>query len=130
MNSKLRKWPAELVRERIESATASDVEAVLAKPDRSIEDMLPLLSEAAEAYFEPMAVEAQRLTRWHFGRTIGLFVPVYLSNVCDARRTRLSERVAVDGRSAEGGTGRLHCAGRRNRVGVFPFGFDRSVFVG
>jgi 2-iminoacetate synthase len=31
-----------------------------------------------------MAHEAQRLTRWFFGRTIGLYVPIYLSNVCSA----------------------------------------------
>ncbi len=84
MNSELQKWPAALVRDRIESATHSDVEAVLAKSDRSIADMLPLLSPAAEAFLEPMAAEAQRLTRWHFGRTIGMYVPLYLSNVCGA----------------------------------------------
>jgi len=84
MNAELKSWPADLVRDRIELSTASDVEAVLAKRDRSIEDLLPLLSAAAEAYLEPMAVEAQRLTRWHFGRTIGMYVPLYLSNVCGA----------------------------------------------
>jgi 2-iminoacetate synthase len=31
-----------------------------------------------------MAREARRLTRWHFGRTIGMYVPLYISNVCGA----------------------------------------------
>ncbi len=84
MQSELNKWPAETIRDRIESATNSDVEAVLANQDHTIDDMLVLLSPAAERYLEPMAVEAQRLTRWHFGRTIGMYVPLYLSNVCGA----------------------------------------------
>src|SRR5690606_13067622 len=28
--------------------------------------------------------EAQRLTRWQFGRTVGLYTPLYLSNICKA----------------------------------------------
>lgn len=84
MIEQLTQWSAETIRNRIAASSASDVEAALAKRDRSIGDMLPLLSPAAEAYLEPMAAEAQRLTRWHFGRTIGLYVPLYLSNVCGA----------------------------------------------
>ena len=33
---------------------------------------------------EEMARRAQQLTRMHFGRTIGLYVPLYISNHCEA----------------------------------------------
>lgn len=41
-----------------------------------------LLSPAANELLEPMAQKAQALTRRHFGRTISLYVPLYLSNHC------------------------------------------------
>jgi 2-iminoacetate synthase len=77
-------WPEERVRTLVEGATLADVDRVLAKPDRSPEDLAVLFSEAAGQRLEAMAREAQRLTRWHFGRTIGLYTPLYLSNVCGA----------------------------------------------
>lgn len=98
MFSELNKWPEDAVRSAIESATSADVEAVLAKGDRSVDDMLPLLSPAAEPYLEPMAVEARRLTRWHFGRTVGMYVPLYLSNVCGADCTYCGYAVRSDNR--------------------------------
>ena len=62
----------------------ADVNRALAAEERSPEDLLALFSEAAGQRLEAMAREAQRLTRWHFGRTIGLYTPLYLSNVCGA----------------------------------------------
>jgi 2-iminoacetate synthase len=63
-------------------ATPADVERALAAKRRSIVDLAALLSPAAEASLENMARQAQRLTRRYFGRTMGLYVPLYISNVC------------------------------------------------
>jgi 2-iminoacetate synthase len=44
---------------------------------------LTLLSPAAENHLEEMAQKAHSLTLNHFGRTIQLYTPMYLSNYCD-----------------------------------------------
>jgi 2-iminoacetate synthase len=72
------------LRALLDAATPAAVERALAREDRSIEDLAALLSPAARPYLEPMAREAQRLTRWHFGRTISLYAPIYISNLCAA----------------------------------------------
>jgi len=41
-----------------------------------------LVSPAATALLEPMAQRARALTRGHFGRTVSLYAPLYLSNYC------------------------------------------------
>lgn len=45
-------------------------------------DFLNLLSPAAETYLEDMAQLAHQLTIQHFGRTMLLFTPIYLSDYC------------------------------------------------
>jgi len=77
-------WPRDRVEHTIAAATRHDVERALARPERGPHDLLALFSDAARDYLEPMAHEAQRLTRRHFGRTISLYAPLYLSNVCGA----------------------------------------------
>jgi 2-iminoacetate synthase len=83
-STELALWPDERLRDAIERATTGDVDRALAREDRSPLDLCALLSPRAVPRLEAMAHEAQRLTRWHFGRTIGLYVPLYLSNVCGA----------------------------------------------
>lgn len=58
------------------------VEAALLKEQLTKNDFLILLSPSASAYLEPMARKAQQLTRQFFGRTIQLFIPLYISNYC------------------------------------------------
>lgn len=77
-------WPRQRIEALIAGATPADVDRAMARDERSIEDLAALLSPHAQTILEPMAREAQRLTRWHFGRTIGLYTPLYLSNVCGA----------------------------------------------
>ncbi len=77
-------YPAADVRDALASTTPARVEAALGHETRTPADLIALLSPAAEAYLEPMAREAQRLTRWHFGRTISLYAPLYISNLCAA----------------------------------------------
>lgn len=59
-----------------------EVDAALACPHPGVEQLAALLSPAAEPRLEAMAAQAQALTRRHFGRTIALYAPLYLSNYC------------------------------------------------
>ena len=67
---------------RIEAKSAGDVERALAAERLRPEDLMALLSPAAEPYLETMAQRAHRLTVQRFGRTILLYAPIYLSNEC------------------------------------------------
>ncbi len=82
--NELKYWTMERVEALIAGCTSTDVERAVSRPDRSVEDLAALLSPCASSLLEPMAREAQRLTRWHFGRTVGLYAPIYVSNVCGA----------------------------------------------
>lgn len=80
----LQDWPVERVRRMIDAAQPSDVARALSREVRTPGDLAALLSPAAVPHLEAIAREAQRLTRWHFGRTIALYAPIYLSNICGA----------------------------------------------
>ncbi len=68
---------------RVEDRSAADVEAALrSRHPIGVEDLLCLLSPAAEPYLEEMALMAHRLTEQRFGKVITLFAPLYLSNEC------------------------------------------------
>ncbi len=60
-----------------------EAERLIASSDASPERFLALLSPAAEDFLEPMAQKAHALTLQHFGRTIQLYTPMYLSNFCE-----------------------------------------------
>ncbi|HNX93233.1 MAG TPA: 2-iminoacetate synthase ThiH, partial [Syntrophomonas sp.] len=60
-----------------------DVELALAREDLTQRDFLAFLSPAAEQYLERMAKKAQETTLRHFGRTIQLYAPIYVSDYCD-----------------------------------------------
>lgn len=77
-------WPEERLRALCDQATAADVEGAIARDELDYADLAALLSPAARPYLEPMAQKANRLTRWHFGRTISLYAPLYISNLCAA----------------------------------------------
>ena len=64
------------------SKTCEDVEQALTRDKPTLEDFIALVSPAAEAYLPQMSALAERLTRQRFGYTMGLFVPLYLSNLC------------------------------------------------
>ena len=80
----LAKWPEPRIESLINSVTAGDVERALSQTNRSIKDFAALISPQAQGYLEEMAREAHRLTSQHFGRTIRLYVPLYLSNICSS----------------------------------------------
>jgi 2-iminoacetate synthase len=59
-----------------------DVLAALAAEQPAITEFGALLSPAAAGELEAMAQRAKQLTRGHFGNTIQLYAPLYLSNYC------------------------------------------------
>lgn len=69
--------------ELIYSKTESDVVAALNSKKRTIDDFMALISPAAEPFIEEMAKQSQALTLKRFGKTIQLYVPLYLSNFCE-----------------------------------------------
>ncbi|MEN8127720.1 MAG: 2-iminoacetate synthase ThiH [Planctomycetota bacterium] len=97
-------------RQRLQDVTAGQVQRELSKSPGhfSLDRLVVLLSPAAEAYLEQMAQQARNLTIQRFGRTIQLYAPLYVSNVCinrckycgynestDVPRTRLSVEQAL-----------------------------------
>lgn len=96
---------------QMEKITGDDVERELAGPAGiySFQKLLAFVSPAAEDYIEEMAQLAHRLSIQRFGRTIRLYAPLYLSNVCanscrycgfnsrtDFERTRLTVEQAAE----------------------------------
>ena len=67
---------------RINSKTALDVERALSSHKITRDDLMALLSPAASHYLEPLAQQAQQLTRQRFGNTVSFYIPLYLSNLC------------------------------------------------
>lgn len=58
------------------------MERALTKEARDLEDFKALISPVAAPYLEQMAALSRRLTQKRFGKTLQLFVPLYLSNEC------------------------------------------------
>ena len=81
----------------------SDVQHALGTENPDENTLAALLSPAAIGFLEPMAARAQALTRRHFGRTVQLYVPLYLSSWCSGgcaycgfASDRQTERHALD----------------------------------
>ena len=69
---------------RIQAATPADVRCALGRVGRgfSLDDFAALLSPAATPLLEEMAQMSHALTVERFGRTMQLYAPMYLTNVC------------------------------------------------
>lgn len=63
--------------------TAADVLCAINKDNLNTEDFKALLSPAALPLLEVMAQKAQIETRKHFGNSVCLFTPLYISNYCE-----------------------------------------------
>ena len=68
----------------IRAKTAADVRRALGRlrAGLTLDDLQVLLSPAARPFLEEMAQLSHRLTVERFGRTMQLYAPMYLSNVC------------------------------------------------
>lgn len=72
---------------QINSFTQAQVRAVLdtAKDNHralTADEFMALISPAAENFLEEMAVLSRRFTQEKFGKTISLYIPMYVSNAC------------------------------------------------
>lgn len=63
--------------------TENDVLQALEHDTKTIEDFKALLSPAALPFLEKIAQQAQAETRKHFGNSINMFTPLYISNYCE-----------------------------------------------
>ncbi|MBL7215998.1 MAG: 2-iminoacetate synthase ThiH [Phycisphaerae bacterium] len=96
--------------DRLQAVTPQQVQQELSKPAGrfSSDRLLTLVSPAAENFLELMAQQAHQLTIRRFGRTIQLYAPLYVSNVCinscqycgynaqtELKRTRLTIQQAM-----------------------------------
>lgn len=70
----------------IESATESAARRVLAKARTgatlSPDDFAVMISPAAAPMLEDMAALSQQITRRRFGKTMSMYIPMYVSNAC------------------------------------------------
>lgn len=70
----------------VAAKTSTDVQCALARARAdaalALDDLAALLSPAAAPWLEEMAQLSQQLTVERFGRTMQLYAPLYLTNVC------------------------------------------------
>ncbi|HLS38782.1 MAG TPA: radical SAM protein, partial [Sphingobacterium bovisgrunnientis] len=76
------KYDWDVVKSQINQVSAQDVQTVLVKRKKTLQDFMILLSPAAADFLPQMASQSQLLTQQRFGKTIQLFAPLYLSNEC------------------------------------------------
>ena len=67
---------------RLYSKTEQDVKRAIDNGHGDLDSLMALLSPAAKPYIEQMAQKAYQMTRQRFGANIGLYLPLYLSNLC------------------------------------------------
>ncbi len=68
--------------EAINAKTEADVLRALAKEHCDVDDFLALISPAAAKYLEPMARLSKKYTEERFGKTVSMFIPLYITNSC------------------------------------------------
>ncbi|MDO9341645.1 MAG: 2-iminoacetate synthase ThiH [Bacteroidales bacterium] len=73
----------EEIKESINNKSSHDVEMALSSHHRTLEDFKALISPAAVPFLEDMAQLSRQFTQKRFGKTIQMYSPLYLSNVCN-----------------------------------------------
>ncbi|MBO4805771.1 MAG: 2-iminoacetate synthase ThiH [Paludibacteraceae bacterium] len=81
-SEELEKYSWSETTERILSKTDADVLRALSKDHCDLDDFMAMVSPAASKYLERMAQLSQRYTLERFGKTISMFIPLYLTNSC------------------------------------------------
>lgn len=75
----------EELRQQVACADKADVERALKSPRLGTRDLAALLSPAAEQYLGVMASRSAAITGQRFGKTIQIYAPLYVSNLCANR---------------------------------------------
>ena len=78
----LKQYNWQEIEKKIKTVTSQDVQNTLEKSTLSISDFINLVSPAAESFLEIMAQKSRKKTQRRFGKTIQLYIPLYLSNIC------------------------------------------------
>lgn len=81
-SEELEKYSWDDITRQIASKTKTDVEIALGKERLTIDDFMALISPAAAEYLEPMARLSRKYTQERFGKTISMYVPLYITNSC------------------------------------------------
>ena len=82
-SEELKKYDWDETTARIATKTEADVARALTPGRRlDIDDFMALISPAAEPHLETMARLSRRYTEERFGRTVSMFIPLYLTNSC------------------------------------------------
>lgn len=68
--------------QKILAKTDADVHRALAKRRCDLDDFMAMVSPAADTYLEQMARLSRKYTRERFGKTINMFIPIYITNSC------------------------------------------------
>lgn len=76
------KIPETAILDRISSASKTDIGRALASSQTSFGDFLSLLSPAAADCIEALRERAASLKSMHFGRTVRIYAPIYVSSHC------------------------------------------------
>ncbi len=81
-SEELEKISWEETTQRIAGKTDADVRRALAKEHCDVDDFMALLSPAATPHLETMARLSRHYTEERFGRTMSMFIPLYITNSC------------------------------------------------
>ncbi|MDE5627592.1 MAG: 2-iminoacetate synthase ThiH, partial [Candidatus Amulumruptor sp.] len=81
-SDELKKYDWDDTTARIMSMTAADVDRALAKERLDDQDFMALVSPAAAPFIERMARRSRDVTERRFGKTISMFIPLYITNSC------------------------------------------------
>lgn len=84
------------IKQRIDDVTGSDVALSLRKNRADIKDFINLISPAASAQIAAMSDVAEKNKKMHFGRTVKLYTPLYISNYCINRCSYCGFNAAAD----------------------------------
>ena len=81
-SEELKNYDWEETTARIQAKTADDVRRALTRRRCDMDDFMALVSPAAAPFLEQMARLSRLYTEERFGRTISMFVPLYITNSC------------------------------------------------
>ena len=81
--------------ERIARMTDNDVRRALAKDHCDVNDFMAMISPAAEPYLEVMARLSRKYTEERFGKTMSMFIPLYITNSAKAGTPYLAKAIDI-----------------------------------
>ena len=82
-SEELEKYDWDETTARIYAKSDADVRRALTPGRRcDVDDFMAMISPAAQPYLETMARLSRRYTEERFGRTMSMFVPLYITNSC------------------------------------------------